>query len=290
MIHDTFKLYYRGLPIASCDISRSAGELIETVAALHNHKEFELLYIKSGQVRITINNISYPVSAGELILINSYAPHSIEVENRLSFSADCLSFDLSLLGEEEIIRRLEQGECDVLPLIRTDHPQHAALLECFQQAMSVCAGYADYRGILLHGSLQMFFGILWKYQLLVSKSVVDAGNNRFCREVFAFIQSYYADDITSNHAANKLGYTQSYFCRLFKQQFGESFRDYLTMYRISKAKQLLNEGNCSVTQTAEQVGFHNMSYFTRVFQQQTGCLPSHYLRSPHGGAQTSSAG
>ena len=288
MIHDTFKLYFRGLPIASCEISRPAGELIETVTALHNHKEFELLYIKAGQVRISIGNTSYPVSAGELILINSYTPHSIEVENRLPFSADCLSFDLSLLKEESFIRHLEQSEYDVPPRIRPDHPQYKALLECFRQAMSACAGYADYREMLLHGSLLMFFGILWKYQLLVSKSM-DAGNNRFCREVFAFIQSYYAHDITSSHAADKLGYTQSYFCRVFKQQFGKSFRDYLTMYRISKAKQLLNEGNHSVTQTAEQVGFHNMSYFTRVFHQHTGCLPSHYLKSPDTGLRKTSA-
>lgn len=99
------------------------------------------------------------------------------------------------------------------------------------------------------------------------------GNNQFCREVFAFIQSYYAHEITSRHVADKLGYTQSYFCRLFKQQFGQSFRYYLMMYRISKAKQFFDEGCRSVTQTAEKVGFHNMSYFTQVFQQYTAACP-----------------
>ena len=279
MMHDIFKLRYRVLPIASCEIARAAKTMPETVTALHNHKEFELLSITSGQVRITIGDIPYTVSAGDLVLVNSYALHAIEVEIGRSFFADCLSFDLSLLEEEAFSRLLEQGEYETVPLVPATHPLHGPLAACFEQALIACGAHADCREMLLRGSLLVFFGLLRQNHLVRSRSV-DAGNNQFCREVFAFIQSYYAHEITSRHVADKLGYTQSYFCRLFKQQFGQSFRYYLLMYRISKAKQFFDEGCRSVTQTAEKVGFHNMSYFTQVFQQYTGRLPSHYLKSP----------
>ncbi|MBS1328213.1 MAG: cupin domain-containing protein, partial [Oscillospiraceae bacterium] len=138
MMHDIFKLRYRVLPIASCEIVRAAKTMPETVTALHNHKEFELLSITSGQVRITIGDIPYTVSAGDLVLVNSYALHAIEVEIGRSFSADCLSFDLSLLEEEAFSRLLEQGEYETVPLVPATHPLHGPLAACFEQAMSAC--------------------------------------------------------------------------------------------------------------------------------------------------------
>lgn len=127
MMHDIFKLRYRVLPIASCEIARAAKTMPETVTALHNHKEFELLSITSGQVRITIGDIPYTVSAGDLVLVNSYALHAIEVEIGRSFFADCLSFDLSLLEEEAFSRLLEQGEYETVPLVPATHPLHGPL-------------------------------------------------------------------------------------------------------------------------------------------------------------------
>lgn len=277
MWHDTFKLNYHGLPIVACNLSRSAGELRETVSALHNHKEFEMLYVKNGQMRFTINNTPFIAFSGNLILVDPYALHSIEVDHHFSFSADCLTFDLSLLEDEDFIRPLEEGRYATPTLIDKETPQYSLLFECFQQALLICEAETDYRGMLLRGSLLMFFGILRKYELLISEDF-DPKANRFCREVFDYIQANYALDITSSHVAKKLGYTQSYFCRLFKQQFGQNFQNYLMIYRISKAKQLFDEGNGSVAQTAECVGFHNMSYFARAFQQYTGFLPSHYQK------------
>lgn len=278
MWHDTFKLNYHGLPIAACRISRQAGALNETVIALHNHKEFELLCVKSGQMRFTIGSATFTAHAGSLILVNPYALHSISVDGQLSFDTDCLTFDLSLIEDEDFIRLLEEGRCTAPPLIDETSPQYTMLFHCFEQAMLVCDEDAPYRSMLLRGSLLQFFGILRKYDLLVYQNC-DAKTNRFCRGVFDFIQAHYVQDITSNDVAKTLGYTQSYFCRLFKQQFGQNFQNYLLMYRISKAKQLFDEENPSVAQAAERVGFHNMSYFARVFEQYTGYLPSAYQKA-----------
>ena len=49
--------------------------------------------------------------------------------------------------------------------------------------------------------------------------------------------------------------------------------------RLSKAAELLAEENQSVTQIAFAVGFDNLSYFAKVFQERYGVLPSQYGRS-----------
>ena len=53
---------------------------------------------------------------------------------------------------------------------------------------------------------------------------------------------------------------------------------YLSRYRIQRAKRLLELGNFSVTQVAMEVGMSSQSYFSRVFQDETGVTPSAYQR------------
>ena len=48
--------------------------------------------------------------------------------------------------------------------------------------------------------------------------------------------------------------------------------------RIEKAKELLLQNGCSVSETSEQLGFENPYYFSRVFKKQEGVSPREFVK------------
>lgn len=70
-----------------------------------------------------------------------------------------------------------------------------------------------------------------------------------------------------------------YFGRMFKKVMNMSFKRYVQNVRIEKAKELLQEGRESIADVCVKVGIYNPSYFSQLFKQSTGVLPSEYKRS-----------
>jgi len=66
---------------------------------------------------------------------------------------------------------------------------------------------------------------------------------------------------------------------LFKQIFGNSIFSYYQEFRMKKAALLLKEGSLSVSDVGYQLGFTNLSHFSRVFQEHIGMKPKQYSRS-----------
>lgn len=69
-----------------------------------------------------------------------------------------------------------------------------------------------------------------------------------------------------------------YFGRVFKNTFHMTFKKYILQQRMEKAKRLLEEGDVSIGNICEQVGINNPSYFSHLFKQYTGKLPSEYKK------------
>ena len=67
-----------------------------------------------------------------------------------------------------------------------------------------------------------------------------------------------------------------YFSKLFKEEIGENFIDYLTSLRIHNAKELLRRPVLSIREAGLQSGYADPNYFSRIFKKQTGMTPREY--------------
>lgn len=63
-------------------------------------------------------------------------------------------------------------------------------------------------------------------------------------------------------------------CTLFKRAYGITIIDYINTVRVNRAKVFLRQGDLSITQIAELVGFTSVHYFSRVFKQYTQLSPT----------------
>ncbi len=76
--------------------------------------------------------------------------------------------------------------------------------------------------------------------------------------------------------ADICGLSPFQFSRRFKRRFGVTFQEYVLRKRISEATRLLGHPEASVTDVCYNVGFHDLSYFTRTFQRYVGRTPSEH--------------
>lgn len=86
-----------------------------------------------------------------------------------------------------------------------------------------------------------------------------------------FIDSHLADpDLCQDMVAEYTGLSVSYFCRLFKNEMGISYSNYITKKRIELAEQLYRTTDMKVYEIAGKVGYTNEKYFARLYKEQTG--------------------
>ncbi len=78
--------------------------------------------------------------------------------------------------------------------------------------------------------------------------------------------------------ARAVGLSRSKFHPCFCREFGLSPLEYLRDIRLCRAKRLLEQGRCNVTEAAFMVGYSNPGYFSQLFQERYLSLPSELVR------------
>lgn len=94
--------------------------------------------------------------------------------------------------------------------------------------------------------------------------------------VRSFIDERYTQPLSMQDAAKAMGYSETYFCRLFKQCFGVNFSTYLNEFRVEKAKEMMADTRTSIRQISTACGYSDPKYFARVFRRFVGLTPSEY--------------
>ncbi|WP_088549295.1 AraC family transcriptional regulator [Paenibacillus aquistagni] len=92
----------------------------------------------------------------------------------------------------------------------------------------------------------------------------------------AYIQERYQEELSLEEVAEQVHLNPHYFSKVFKQQTGETFIDYVTRLRIDKAKALILEGQFSLKEVCYMIGYKDPNYFSRVFKKVTGVTPTEY--------------
>ena len=95
----------------------------------------------------------------------------------------------------------------------------------------------------------------------------------------AYIHQHYIQPIAREDICQVLGISPNYLSRLFRQELGLTLTDYTNRYRMTIAKQLLIDTTASITEIAQQVGFDDPAYFSRVFARVAGVSPRDYRQA-----------
>ncbi|MEG2086700.1 MAG: AraC family transcriptional regulator [Angelakisella sp.] len=113
-------------------------------------------------------------------------------------------------------------------------------------------------------------------------SYVDAAktsNEEYVQKVIDIIKSSYSNQIKVMEIADRLSLNRSYLSRIFKEQTGMAIKEYLIDYRLNQARALLHKHNKTVTDVAQETGFNDPLYFSRLFKEKYGLPPTEFRAS-----------
>ncbi|RME45932.1 MAG: helix-turn-helix domain-containing protein [Chloroflexi bacterium] len=111
---------------------------------------------------------------------------------------------------------------------------------------------------------------------LPSERFLPAHPNPLISQATTYIHRHYAEAITRGEIAAYVGVSETYLTRVFRKELGESLWQYITRYRVSQAKQLLQHSARSISDIAGAVGYNDAAYFSNVFKKETGLSPREF--------------
>ena len=97
-------------------------------------------------------------------------------------------------------------------------------------------------------------------------------------QMLDYIHEHYAEKITLGIIAKNLHYSENFILRRFKDEVKANFSEYLSLYRISQAMEMMRSTEHTLSEIALLCGFSEYKYFRVVFTRYVGCTPKDFQR------------
>ena len=223
---------------------------------LHIHREFECYVQTEGSNQVTIDDKKYDLKKGQAVLIFPFQAHSYtpltENETHVIYI-----FSSSLVPSYYNTFKNEFPTDNLFSLNLTEEisPKNRFGEKAFTYFL--CSEFDQGR----------------KY---VDKSTKLKDN--YLEKLLLFINSNFTSQCSLRDATAHIGYDYAYLSKRFKSQIGMSFKEYVNLLRISKAKQMLETTDLPICAIAEACGFSSLRSFDREFFSQTGISPTGYRK------------
>lgn len=125
--------------------------------------------------------------------------------------------------------------------------------------------------------IRQFFEKVSEYGRSTSRSKLEIS------ELSAYVNDHFCEPIYLGSLAERFGTTEKYVSRMFKEQAGVSFHEYLANLRVNRARKLLAESSRAVGAVFAECGFSSRNTFMRTFKKLVGVTPTEYRRQVHSG-------
>jgi len=121
---------------------------------------------------------------------------------------------------------------------------------------------------LLHKQITTVIGYLKQNDGVPAKDVLE--------EIKRYMTANLQEPISLQSIAERYYINPTYFSRRFKEKFGQSYSDFLSELRMSKAAEWLKVTELKVQDIAEMVGYDGANYFSYAFRKWSGLSPVEY--------------
>lgn len=110
----------------------------------------------------------------------------------------------------------------------------------------------------------------------IPKEFDDCHLPLYIKQAKSFIKEHFAEPLSLTKVAKHVAVNPAYLSYSFTKYCGQNFLEYVTQYRITKAKEILLQTSSQIQEIAHQIGYTDISYFTRIFRRETGLTPGSY--------------
>ena len=250
---------------------------------VHWHDEFEIIYVRSGFLTVSISGESYIGKTGEAFVVSPGNLHPMGSQSgtvdyyTFLFPLKYISFRTDDMLDEKLLEPLNSGHLMICPRVKdTAKELCEQLIEIYEakndESESKITTQVRTKIILLQFILEM-----WKKGFVIENDT--SGRNTVEKEMVSYIQQNFTGKISLREFGEQFHLSEKYISRYFKEHFHITLSQYVTYLRLEHAKQLLQDTDIPVTDVAMQSGYQNVSYFIRSFQKAYAVSPLKYRKN-----------
>lgn len=243
-----------------------------------------IFYIVRGNATIQLNDATYPLSRGSLVLIHAGCPYCLSGS---VLDMIVLNFDFTF-DRKNIVMFMNLGTPGTSPRIQQNLIEDCPALS----APLVLQGMFHLENDLLEiinmfQSQKLYFRehascLMKSFLIELARSTMQAKTKAtaISSQLISYLQEHYKEELTCDEIASHFNYHTYHINRIMRSTTGTTVHKYLINYRITVSKGLLCNTNMSIEEIATEVGFKNAPYYSNTFKKVVGCSPSYY-RSKH---------
>ena len=250
---------------------------------VHWHDEFEIIYVRSGFLAVSISGESYIGKTGDAFVVSPGNLHLMGSQTgtvdyyTFLFPLKYISFRTDDMLDEKLLEPLNSGHLMICPRVKdTAKELCEQLIEIYEakkdESESKITAQIKTKIILLQFILEM-----WKKGFVIENDT--SGRNTVEKEMVSYIQQNFTGKISLREFGEQFHLSEKYISRYFKEHFHITLSQYVTYLRLEHAKQLLQDTDIPVTDVAMQSGYQNVSYFIRSFQKAYAVSPLKYRKN-----------
>lgn len=256
---------------------------------LHHHAPMEIIICEESTYTVIANQKKYLLHEGDILIIPPNMLHELKAQEH--GSRFILLINMEIMEGLKDYRALDPIFMQAYLCTPETHPEiyrqiHSTFMLMIDEYFSANIFWES----KIYGFVFSILSLIGREHFKIQSGADSLVPSRERREDYVkfssllnYLNEHYPDNISLDDAAKYLGFSKYYFTRLFKQQTGMTFYDYLSRKRISAAQAMLST-DLSITEIALRTGFNDPSSFTRCFKKVTDSSPNEYrsrLRQEH---------
>lgn len=233
---------------------------------MHYHENIELLYFIEGTGIVTYGVEQIEVKQGDVIAVNANVLHAIK--SAPSCRHYCLIIDKLFYESFDT----ELNNLTIQSVIKDDKVK-----AIFEQITEEIGEESAYNKLMVKGLVIQLLTYLRYNHSMSSDDLPSATNTKklkIVKEAISYMRRHFQEELSVDVICKEVGFSKYYFCRVFKEITGKTIVDYINFLRCDHARKLLTSGDYNVTESAEESGFKNLSYFSKIYKKYMGNLPS----------------
>ncbi len=258
--------------IFHADMSMESMEMIT--------EHYEIGYTVSGDRTTITPTETYSFHAGNISMTPTYMYHKTVPGSDVPYESYLIKFSptfiqpfIDAVGSTVFDNLYRQRICSFTEDIQNNIHQMFSDMEAEYNKST------PYKNLILQGMLfRLFSTILENY--LPEKQIIyyPTPLTTPIMNAVSYIETHYETKLSLEHMANLVHLSTAYFSRLFKEQLGIPYSEYLNNVRIRHAKILLTQTNKSIMDIALETGYCNGDYLSTQFKKATGLTPSQFRK------------
>lgn len=242
---------------------------------VHQHNEYEIIYVLEGEVDITINNVTHHVCDQTLVFLTNLENHSVrqitQVYRRYFVTLHTVPTDAFIRNP------------DILSVLKN----HTSLPNCIDVSGISPTITGIFEKLLAYDCSEPFaneLASIYITELLIhvlrmiprqADSVSSACKQRILN-VQTYLDIHYRENIRIDTLSKQFYISQYHLSHQFKELTGYSPKQYLTMVRLKNAAVMLTATKASLIEVAAACGFSDINNFIKQFRRIYGCTPSSF--------------